>query len=191
MEVTCLSLFLFFVKVETVHCHGTYIYVPETTMLVAKDVLLRPKSILFVCICQSPATDVVVVARLRGVFFFSSLMAACSLGSCSLRNSAHLCFPPFLSNDRTQRCGCFQMQHKLVRAVRLMVFLTTGNRRESGFVWLKARATGMTVEIGWERKLVTGRGHLVEKMTTLLAELLCERWPGCSNLPTLVGTNMQ
>ena len=48
------------------------------------------------------------------------------------------------------------MRHKLVRAVRLMAFGMTVIEERSGFVWLKARATGMTVEIGWERKLVTG-----------------------------------
>ena len=52
---------------------------------VAKDVYIRPTSISFLPICQSPATDVVVVACLRGVFFVSSLIAACSLGPCSLR----------------------------------------------------------------------------------------------------------
>ena len=36
------------------------------------------------------------------------------------------------------------------------VFCEDGGRGESGFVWLKARATGMAVEIGWERKLVMG-----------------------------------
>ena len=35
-------------------------------------------------------------------------------------------------------------------------FRDNGDRGESGFVWLKARATGRTVEIVWERKQVTG-----------------------------------
>ena len=35
-------------------------------------------------------------------------------------------------------------------------FCDDGDQGESGFVWLKARATGMTVEIGWERIAVTG-----------------------------------
>ena len=39
------------------------------------------------------------------------------------------------------------MRHKLVRAVRLMAFVTTVMEERSDFVWLKARATGMTVEI--------------------------------------------
>ena len=53
-------------------CHGyrpvTYdqcLYVAETTVLVAKDVDIRPTSISFLRICQSPATPVVVVACLR------------------------------------------------------------------------------------------------------------------------------
>ena len=57
---------------------------------VAKDVYIRRTSISFLRICQSPATDVVVVACLRGVFFVSSLIAACSLGPCSLRNSSSM-----------------------------------------------------------------------------------------------------
>ena len=36
-------------------------------------------------------------------------------------------------------------------------FRDDGDRGESGFVRLKARAQGMTAEIGWKRKLVTGR----------------------------------
>ena len=48
------------------------------------------------------------------------------------------------------------MRHKLVRAVRLMAFVTTAIEKRAGFVLLKVRATGMTVEIGGERKLVTG-----------------------------------
>ena len=48
------------------------------------------------------------------------------------------------------------MRHKLVRAVRLMAFVTTAMEERAGFVLLKVTATGMTVEVGWERKLVTG-----------------------------------
>ena len=67
-----------------------YIYVAKTTIPVAKDVYIRPTSISFLRICQSPATDVVVFACFRGVFFVSSLIAACSLGLCSLRNSSSM-----------------------------------------------------------------------------------------------------
>ena len=48
------------------------------------------------------------------------------------------------------------MRHKLVRSVRLMAFVTTGIEETARFVLLKVRATGMTVEIGWDKKLVTG-----------------------------------
>ena len=51
-------------------------------------------------------------------------------------------------------------------------FRDDGDRRGSGFVWLKARATGLRVEIGWERKLVTGVPDEKKKKTILLAELL-------------------
>ena len=87
---------------------------------------IRPSSISFLRICQRPATNVVVVACLRGVLFVSSFIAACSLGSCSLiEKTVYLCFPRFCLNGGKQRCGCFQMRHKLVRAVRLMAFATT------------------------------------------------------------------
>ena len=45
---------------------------------------------------------------------------------------------------------------KLVRPVRLMAFVTTAIEETAGFVLLKVRVTGKMVEIGWERKLVTG-----------------------------------
>ena len=35
-------------------------------------------------------------------------------------------------------------------------FRDNGDRGDSGFIWGKARATGMTVEMGSERKLMTG-----------------------------------
>ena len=48
------------------------------------------------------------------------------------------------------------MQHKLVRSVRLMAFVTTAIEERADFVLLKVSVTGMTVKIGWERKLLTG-----------------------------------
>ena len=62
----------------------------------------------------------------------------------------------FCPNGGKQRCGCSQMRHKLGRAVRSNAFKTTAIKERAGFVLLKARATGMAVEIGWQRKLVTG-----------------------------------
>ena len=47
----------------------------------------------------------------------------------------------FCPNGGTQRCQCFQMRHKLLRAVRLMAFVTTAIEERAGFVLLKARAT--------------------------------------------------
>ena len=54
------SLFLFpiVIGINPFHCHGTYIYVAKTTIPVAKDVYIRPTSISFLRICQSPATGV-------------------------------------------------------------------------------------------------------------------------------------
>ena len=108
----------------------------------AKDVYIRPTSILFLRICQSPAgaTDVVVVACLRGVFFVSSLVAACSLGPFSLRKQLFYASRGFCPNGGKQRCGCSQMR-QLVRAVPLMAFVTTAIEERAGFVLLKARAT--------------------------------------------------
>ena len=70
------------------------------------------------------------------------------------------------------------MRHKLVRAVRLNAFETTAIEERAGFVLLKARATGMAVEIGWQRKLVTGAPG-EKKLTTLLA--MTEDLRRCSN----------
>ena len=47
-------------------------------------------------------------------------------------------------------------------------FETTAIDERAGFVLLKARATVMAVEIGWQRKLVTGAPG-EKKLTTLLA----------------------
>ena len=49
-----------------------------------------------------------------------------------------------------------------------VAFETTAIEERAGFVFLKARATGMAVEIGWQRKLVTGAPG-GKKLTTLLA----------------------
>ena len=96
--------------VKPVHCHGTYIYVANSTIPVAKDVYIRPTSISFLRICQSPATGVVVVACLRGVFFVSSLIAACSSGPFSLRKQFFYASRGFCPNGGKQRCGCSQMR---------------------------------------------------------------------------------
>ena len=119
-------------------------------------IYIRPASISFLLICQSPATDVVVVACFRGVFFVNSLIAAYSLGLCSLRKQFFYASRGFCPTGGKQRCGCSQMRHKLVRAVRLNAFETMAIEERAGFVLLKARATGMAVEIGWQRKLMTG-----------------------------------
>ena len=47
-------------------------------------------------------------------------------------------------------------------------FETTAIEERAGFDLLKARATGMAVEIGWQKKLVTGAPG-EKKLTTLLA----------------------
>ena len=159
-------------------------YVAKTTIPVAKDVYIRPTSISFLRICQNSATDVVVVACLRGVFSVSLLIAACqSIGSCSLRKQFIYASRGFCPNGGTQRCVCFQLLHKLVQAVRLMAFVTTviearekwfclldgeGDGNEGG-VWLGEETSDAWV--AWWKKMTT-RVAWWKKMTTLLTELL-------------------
>ena len=96
--------------------------------------LLRPTSISLLRICQSPTTKVVIVACLRCVFFVSLLIATCSLGSCSWRKQFIYASCGFCPNGGEQHCRCFQIRHKLVRAVRLIVFVTTVIDREEKVV---------------------------------------------------------
>ena len=70
----------------------------KTTIPVAKDVYIRPTSISFLRFCQRTATDVVVVAGLRDVFFVSPFIAACSRGSFSLRKQFIPASPGFYPN---------------------------------------------------------------------------------------------
>ena len=119
-----------------------YIYVAKTTIPVAKDVYIRPTSISVLRICQSPATGVVVVACLRGVFFISSLIAACSSEPVSLRKQFFYASRGFCPNGGKQRCGCSQMRQAGTSCT-FDGFRYDGDRGESsaGFVLLKARAT--------------------------------------------------
>ena len=108
----------------------------------AKDVYIRSTSISFLRFCQSPATGVVVVACLRGVFFVSSLIAACSSGPFSLRKQFFYASRGFCPNGGKQRCGCSQMQQAGTSCT-FDGFRYDGDRgeRSAGFVLLKARAT--------------------------------------------------
>ena len=104
--------------------------------------IIRPTSISFLRICHSPATGVVVVACLRGVFFVSSLIAACSSGPFSLRKQFFYASRGFCPNGGKQRCGCSQMRQAGTSCT-FDGFRYDGDRGESsaGFVLLKARAT--------------------------------------------------
>ena len=84
----------------------------------------------------------VVVACLRGVFFVSSLIAACSSGPFSLGKTVLRCFARFCPNGGKQRCGCSQMRQAGTSCT-VDGFRYDGDRGESsaGFVLLKARAT--------------------------------------------------
>ena len=50
-----------------------------------------------------------------------------------------------------------------------MAFMTTAIEETAGSVLLKVKATGMTAEIGWERKLVTSAPGEKKKTTLLVA----------------------
>ena len=91
---------------------------------------------------QSPATGVVVVACLRGVFFVSSLITACSSGPFSLRKQFFYAPRGFCPNGGKQRCGCSQMRQAGTSCT-FDGFRYDGDRGESsaGVVLLKARAT--------------------------------------------------
>ena len=130
---------------------------------------LGPTSISFLRICQSPATDVVVVVCLRGVFFVSSLIAACPLGPCRfIEKTVLLCFARFLSKWRETALWMFPDVTQAGTICTFDGFRDDGDRGDTWFR-LVGSATGMTVEIGWERKLVTGAPG-GEKITTPLAE---------------------
>ena len=93
------------------------------------------------------------------------------LGLVQLRKQFFYASRGFCPNGGKQRGGCSQMRHKLamVRAVRLMAFVTTAIEETACFVLLKVRVTGMTVEVGWERKIGERGAWWKKKMTTLLA----------------------
>ena len=53
-----------------------------------------------------------------------------------------LCLVAFCSNGGKQRCGCSQMRHKLLRAVRLMAFVTTVIEETTGFHLVESEGDG-------------------------------------------------
>ena len=137
-------------------------------MPVAKDVYTRPTSISFLRICQSPATDVVVVAYLRGVFFVSSLIAACSLGPCSLRKQffyASRGFVQMAGNSVVDVPRCDTSWYELY--VWMLSWRRRSRRQDVSSCWKWGRRE-------WRWRLAGRgnwwRGRLVKKkMTTLLA----------------------
>ena len=107
----------------------------------------------------------------------SSLLAACSLGSFSLRKQFFYASHGFCLNGGKQCCGCSQMLHKLVRAVCLMAFFRDdddqGKEREREREWFRLveiEGDGKDGRDGLEKE--TSDGHLMAKMTTLLAAML-------------------
>ena len=165
----------------------------------AKDVYIRPTSISFLRICQSPATDVVVVAYLRGVFFVSSLIAACSSGPFSLRKQLFYASRGFCRNGGKQRCGCFQMRQAATSCT-FDGFRYDGDRGESsaGFVLLKARATndggyllGEETSDGGAWGGGGGDDHTSAVNEDLDVSTHSERSPGHSLRRGIVGTNVR
>ena len=147
-----------------------YIYVAKTTIPVAKDVYIRPTSILFLRIFQSPAIDVVVVARLRGVFFVSSLITACSLGSCSLRKQFIYASRSFCPNGGKQRCGCSRCDTSWYK---LYVWLLSWRRwsRREWFHLVESEGDGND-NGDWLGEETSDGVARWKNMTTLLAALL-------------------
>ena len=107
----------------------------------AKDVYIRPTSISFLRICQSPATDVVVVACLRGVFFVSSLIAACSLGLCSLRKQFFCASRGFVQMARNSAV-MFPDATQAGTSCTFECFRDDGDRGESWFRLVESEGDG-------------------------------------------------
>ena len=82
------------------------------------------------CCCMSPR------CLLRQ--FVGRCLLSCAF---SLRKQFFYASCGFCLNGGKQRCQCSQMRHKLVRAVRLIAFVTTAIEERAGFLLLKARAT--------------------------------------------------
>ena len=151
-----------------------------------KDVYIRPTSISFLRICQSPATGVVVVACLRGVFFVSSLIAACSSEPFSLRKQFFYASRGFCPTGGKQGCGCT-----------FDGFRYDGDRGESsaGFVLLKARATNDGGYLLGEETSDGGEwgenDHTSAVNEDLDVSTHSERSPGHSLRRGIVGTNVR
>ena len=162
----------------------------------AKDVYIRPTSISFLRICQSPATGVVVVACLRGVFFVSSLIAACSSGPFSLRKQFFYASRGFCPNGGKQRCGCSQMRQAGTSCT-FDGFRYDGDRGESsaGFVLLKARAMNDGGYLLGEETSDGGawgeNDHTSAVNEDLDVSTHSERSPGHSLRRGIVGTNVR
>ena len=110
-------------------------------MPVAKDVYIYTSNLNFVsthlskpghrcgCCCMSPRC------------LLRQFVDRCLLSwALFIEKTVLLCFARFCPNGGKQRCGCSQMRHKLVRAVRLLVFVTA-IEETACFVLLKVRAT--------------------------------------------------
>ena len=103
-------------------------------MPVAKDVYIRPTSISFLRICRSPATDVVAVACLRGVFFVSSLIDRCLLSwALFIEKTVLPCFARFLSKRRETALWMFPDVTQAGTSRTFDGFCDDGDRGDSGF----------------------------------------------------------
>ena len=100
---------------------------------------------------SKPGHGVVVVACLQGVFYVSSLIAASSLGSCSLRKQFIFASRGVCTNGWKTALWMFPNVTQSCTSCTFDGFCDDSDRGESGFVRLKARAPGMTAEICWER----------------------------------------
>ena len=112
----------------------------------AKDVYtsLRPTSISFLRICQSPATGVVVVACFQGVFFVSSFIPVCYLGLCSSTKQFFYASRGFCLDGGKQRCGCSQILDAAQSGTSCTFecFRDDGDRGESWFRLVESEGDG-------------------------------------------------
>ena len=141
-------------------------------------------------------TDVVVAACLRGVFFVSSLIAACSTGPFSLRKQFFYASRGFCPYGGKQRCGCSQMRQAGTSCT-FDGFRYDGGRGELvSSCWKRGRR--MTVDICWERKTSLGGGgggggndHTSAVNEDLDVSTHSERSPSHSLRRGIVGTNVR
>ena len=127
---------------------------------------IRPTSISFLRICQSPATDVVVVACFRGVFFVSSLIGCLLSWALFIEKTVLLCFARFLFKWRETTLWMFPDANELY------VWMLSRRRRSRrelvSSCWKRGRRE-------WRWRLA-GRGNWWRGRLVRKNWLHCQQW---------------